>query len=212
MLCALSINKRNSLNKPECPFVLYLCLILTVLWKSYIFTILKYLLLFPWGKFNCILFIALGINTHSLLRNFLQGLLNMRRGERMPWCVEGGYSKVQPCIVGNKTGPPDSRGCINSRAPRIPSRQAFPSLPVFVLLTPRVRWGLRAVSFLAFGLLEASGHLGAEVRLQGWGSPATPLPCSEGTVLEGGPGRCSSLGVGPHGGQLHTHHSAQLLS
>ena len=110
MLCALSINQWNSLNKPECPFVFYLCLKLTVLWKSYVFTTLKYLLLFPWVKFNCVLFIALGINTHSLLRNFLQGWLNTRRWVRMPWCVEGAFIKVQPCTAGDTVGPPNSGG------------------------------------------------------------------------------------------------------
>lgn len=127
MLCALSINKRNSLNKPECPFVLYLCLILTVLWKSYVFTILRYLLLFPWGKFNCVLFIALGINTHSLLRHFLQGSLSLRRWERMLWCVEGGYIKVQPCTAGNRIGPLNSRGRQSLPDLTDPSGQVSPS-------------------------------------------------------------------------------------
>lgn len=39
--------KLSSLGKLGCAFVLYLCLILTVLWESYIFTILKYLFLSP---------------------------------------------------------------------------------------------------------------------------------------------------------------------
>lgn len=45
-MCAYA-NETSSLGKPGCTFVLYLCLILTVLWESYIFMILKYLFLSP---------------------------------------------------------------------------------------------------------------------------------------------------------------------
>lgn len=193
MLCALSINKWNSLNKSKCPFVLYLRLILTVLWKSYVFTILKYLLFFPWGKFNCVLFIALGINTHSLLRNFLQGLLNTRCWERIPWCVEGGYIKVQPCTAGNKLGSPDNRRCLNSRIHGShPDRSRL----------PKPEMGTQSCFFS--GLCSAGSIWAAGGRTQDLnvGRAATPLWCSEGTVLEGGPGHCSFLEVGPHRGSI----------
>ena len=40
-------NELSSLGKPGRTFVLYLCLTLTVLWETYVFTILKYLFLSP---------------------------------------------------------------------------------------------------------------------------------------------------------------------
>lgn len=134
MLCARGINKRDSLNKPECPFVLYLCPRVTVLWKSYVFTIPKYLLLFPRVKFNCVLFMALGINTHSLLKNFLQGLSNTRRWERTPWRVEGGYDQ-SPALHGRgQTGTPEFQGTVTSRVPWVPSKTGlpFPNLPLLI--------------------------------------------------------------------------------
>lgn len=51
----------------------------------------------PCVKCNCVLFIALGINTHSSLRNFLQGLSNSRG-----WCLEGGRVQVQLRRAGSK--------------------------------------------------------------------------------------------------------------
>lgn len=45
-MCAYA-NETSSLGKLGCTFVLYLCLILTVLWESYIFMTLKYLFLSP---------------------------------------------------------------------------------------------------------------------------------------------------------------------
>lgn len=197
MLCALSINKWNSPNKPECPFVLRFCLILTVLWKSYVFTILKYLLLFPRVKFNCVLFIALGINTHSLLRNFLQGLLNTRRWERTPRRVEGGYIKVQPCTAGDKLGPPNSGGQSPPGSHGPHPRRVSPS--------QTYQWR-GAWSRFSSGLPTAGSiwRDGAELGRRVWGDPPPPAVFGgDGAVrttkpLLGPGGRDTHEGSAPH--------------
>lgn len=86
-------------RRTGCTFVRCLCLVRTVFWKSYVFTILKYLFL-PHVIGECVVFIALSVNTHSSSKHFLQSLLDTRG-----WCVEGGCAKAEAEMAGQNVTP-----------------------------------------------------------------------------------------------------------